>query len=583
MPSSKGKSRWWKRADAVFSRLAPTWRASPVRRLIQAAFLGLFGYLFFYVSWPYAQVFSSRVLSDKQWLPAELLLWMDPLVGLSTSIAARAVSLALVGAAAILLVCLFIPRAFCGYVCPLGTLIDLFDGLIFRPAGWLGSLLTTKTKPIRGRKVSLSQGAGGPLGQTPAARNPVFQPERGSGGGGWWVHLKYYVLAGVLTAAVFGVLLSGFVSAIAVLARGAAFTLGRLQLGWLRNWGQVKPLGWAEWLSIGLFALILLAGVFRRRFWCRYVCPSGAVFSLASVFRLTERKVRATCIDCGKCVEICPLDAIDGDYHTRTRDCTWCRTCGGVCPVGAITFVGRSGGEDLKARRQEADEGRHDSRRGFLLAAAGGAAAAMGIRQAMADGSRGSPLVRPPGSVPEPEFLDLCVRCGQCFQACPGPVLHPAGWEARLEALWTPVAVLTHAGCHQDCNFCTQVCPTGAIRPLTLDQKRKTSMGLAVIDRQTCLPHAGRQDCRRCVDECDAAGYRAIDVRRIELPLPDVPEGVFSEFELDQMRHIDAPFVNREACVGCGLCEYRCHAALVRQEGLLEKRAVRVVAENTDR
>ncbi len=49
------------------------------------------------------------------------------------------------------------------------------------------------------------------------------------------------------------------------------------------------------------------------------------------------------------------------------------------------------------------------------------------------------------------------------------------------------------------------------------------------------------------------------------------------------MSHIEAPFVVREACVGCGLCEYRCHAALVKQEKLLDRSAVRILAENADR
>ena len=100
-------------------------------------------------------------------------------------------------------------------------------------------------------------------------------------------------------------------------------------------------------------------------------------------------------------------------------------------------------------------------------------------------------LIRPPGSVPEPEFLALCVRCGHCYQACPGPVLRPAGFEAPIEALWTPVADMLHAGCHQDCNFCGQVCPTGAIRPLPIEEKRRTAMGLAVVRTDTCLAHVG--------------------------------------------------------------------------------------------
>jgi len=205
------------------------------------------------------------------------------------------------------------------------------------------------------------------------------------------------------------------------------------------------------------------------------------------------------------------------------------------------------------------------------------------IRRRPSAVSSDAQLVRPPGSVPEPVFLDLCVRCGQCFQACPGPVLQPAGWDAPLEALWTPVAVMTHAGCHQECNFCTQVCPTGAIRPLSLEEKKTTSMGLAVIDTKTCLPHTGQQDCRLCIDECDAAGYRAIELRRIKLPMDDIPEGIFSDMELEEMSRIEAPFINADACVGCGLCEYRCHAALVKQQKSLTHSAIRVVAENADR
>jgi len=143
--------------------------------------------------------------------------------------------------------------------------------------------------------------------------------------------------------------------------------------------------------------------------------------------------------------------------------------------------------------------------------------------------------------------------------------------------------VPAHAGCHQDCNFCTQVCPTGAIRPLSLEQKRRTHMGLAVIHARTCLPHAGRQDCQLCFEECEAAGYHAIEMRTIHLPVGDVPEGAFSQVELEDMGRILAPFVDPAACVGCGLCEYRCHSVNVRQRKLLDSSAVEVRPENQDR
>ncbi|MBN2133675.1 MAG: 4Fe-4S dicluster domain-containing protein [Sedimentisphaerales bacterium] len=173
-----------------------------------------------------------------------------------------------------------------------------------------------------------------------------------------------------------------------------------------------------------------------------------------------------------------------------------------------------------------------------------GMGAAMGMRVGLGDASAAKTrLLRPPGSVAESEFLDRCIRCGECFKVCPGPVLSPAGLEFGLEALWTPVVVPSHAGCHQDCNFCTQVCPTQAIRPLSLSEKRKTSIGLAVINPKTCLSRSGQHDCQLCFNECKAAGYNAIQMRRIELELGDIPEGVFSDAELEAMSSIEAPFV----------------------------------------
>jgi len=160
-------------------------------------------------------------------------------------------------------------------------------------------------------------------------------------------------------------------------------------------------------------------------------------------------------------------------------------------------------------------------------------------------------------------------------------VLHPAGQEFGWEALWSPVVVPSHAGCHQDCNFCTQVCPTQAIRPLSLAEKRKTAIGLAVINIKTCLAHTGKQECRLCFDECQAAGYRAIEMRPIELELDAIPEGMFSDVELEAMRSIEAPFVDTDACMGCGLCEYRCHTTYIKQQAVLVQSAIRIVSCNS--
>ncbi|MFI5381550.1 MAG: 4Fe-4S binding protein [Tepidisphaerales bacterium] len=585
-------------------RLGPTWRAAPLRRIVQTICLGVFLGLFFYVAWPYSDRFSARTIPDKQWLPLESFLWIDPLVGLSTAVAARAWNVALVGMAVILFVCVLWPRGFCGYVCPLGTMIDLFDWVVGKVRGGL--------QPNGGRVRPSYHLGGRPQSAAAASRNnhsgraearPSQAPAARTR---WWMNLKYYILAGVLVASAFGVLLSGYVSAIPVLTRGLMFSAGQLQLGLMKNWGQVAPLTPAVCVSLALFAAVFLLGLIHPRFWCRYVCPSGAMFSAFNLLRVGERKVESTCIECNKCVQACPFDAIREDFTTRELDCTFCQTCGGVCPTESIKFSwhGLPARDDgtvpptppsAEAGQPCAEPGpptsapaalsplppeRSMSRRRVVLSMIGGAAAAMCTRAA----SHAGPLpLRPPGSVDEQRFLDLCIRCGECFKVCPGPVLHPAGLAGGLEGLWTPIAVPTHAGCHQDCNFCTLVCPTHAIVPLTIAAKRKTAMGLAVFDPALCLPHRGERDCRLCYDECAAAGYHAIEMRKIALKTGDIPEGAVSDDEREEMSRINAPFIRADLCTGCGLCEYRCNGALVRQRPILPRRAVVVIAEDRRR
>jgi len=162
-------------------------------------------------------------------------------------------------------------------------------------------------------------------------------------------------------------------------------------------------------------------------------------------------------------------------------------------------------------------------------------------------------------------------------------VLHPAGLQAGLDSLWTPVAIPTWAGCHQDCNFCGQVCPTGAIQPLPIEEKRKTAMGLAVVDTTTCRPHAGIEDCRLCFDECEAAGYHAIEMRLIDLDVGDIPPGAMSPDDMEAAASIEAPFVKADACVSCGLCEYRCNAKWVLHRKVVDAPPIAVVAKHADR
>ena len=524
---------WSHGPGRILRVLGPTWSASPVRRLVQSVCLVTFLILFFYVCWPYGSRQYAEAFRAREIVDTELFLMLDPLVSLSTAIAAGMLVWSLPVAGVVIFACVLFPRAFCGYVCPLGTLFDVFDWLVGR-------------------------------------RTAFFRPGRE----GAWANTRYYLLAAVLVGAVFGVLLSGFVAAMPVLTRALLFVLAPVQTGLLKGWYLVPPGNIGNMVSIALIVLTFGLGFFERRFWCSYVCPTGALFSICNVFRLTERRVSGACVRCGQCAKACSFAAINHDFSTRFLNCTFCQTCGGVCPAGAIEFTSRWGHkadvQNVASISREAVFSRRGILAGLGSAAVAGAGASLAVGRTSAM-QGGDPPIRPPGSVPEDRFLQLCVRCGQCIKVCPNNVLQLAGFEHGCNSLWTPKVVADWSGCEPSCNNCGQVCPTGAVRALSLEEKRAARIGLAVVHQDSCPPYTGRGACQLCVDECRIAGYDAIEFVRVGSQVDNKGELIEGSGRL-------APVVREDKCVGCGLCQMRCHAINVKANGRLRHSAIQVVA-----
>ena len=264
------------------------------------------------------------------------------------------------------------------------------------------------------------------------------------------------------------------------------------------------------WLALVVLGVALVgANVWIPRFFCRVMCPLGAllgVFSRFAIFRI-NRDVHA-CTDCNLCLTRCE-GAADPQGVLRQSECFSCMNCIDDCPVDALSFA------FLPDRRHEVTGPEIPARRAAMAGLAGLLFYAMGRSSGASHKNFDKKVIRPPGSVEEDEFLERCIKCDQCINACPTNVLQPATYqEGGLESLWTPVMNFDIAHCQLKCNMCSEVCPTGAIRKITVEEKMGVGeyeeqgpivLGIAFFDQGRCLPHAMQIPCVVCEEVCPVA------------------------------------------------------------------------------
>ncbi len=534
-----------------------------VRRTTQVFLFGLF-VLFF---------FLTTANSQMMWgVPKNLFMTMDFLNTLKNGIAAHKFAVYAIGPGLfILLLTLWGGRIFCGWICPLGTAIDISDRLLYRK----GKLFYTKKRS-----------------DTRRYRN--------------WKYL--YLLIGV-GALVFGVDVLTFGDPISLITRTFTFcfyapvaylwngilsvagvahldrmvyNMGGNMDGWhmqtMRFWNGVPVL-------LMFIGIIALSG-YQERFWCRNLCPYGGLLALLSRVSWLRHYIKMDgCIHCKKCELQSRMGCYDNlDKNAKQEamhsisECIQCFRCETICPTDVIQIqakVPASIKEALGAARRgtaprpepqtEIDLGK---RRVVATVGAGllwgtaVKASASEYNGTMRRYIRNRRAMRPPGALPEDAFLGACTRCAECMKVCPTNALQPATFETGLQGLWTPVLVPSSGPCAEKCTSCGDVCPTGAIRPFTWQDKRyKLKMGLANVDRSTCVAYNGGRDCIVCAEVCPYSAVIFKDTFDDTLPkdasLPlDHKDETGKETNRGRMKRV--PTVDEVLCTGCGLCEYHC-------------------------
>ena len=314
---------------------------------------------------------------------------------------------------------------------------------------------------------------------------------------------------------------------------------------------------------------VLAMAIWRGRWFCRWVCPAGTIYSIpapSSIRRkvLTRRynafifwaiifsslagfsilffldplatfnRLTPFLKGAGTAASVIPgllvpLFLLIGMLQSMA----WCTH---LCPLGYLFEFTHS---VTRRPRRTFDSTRRSIVAGLLVGVPG----ALIIRNFAKTSFN---KILPPGAGDIKRFNAICTRCYACVNACPARIIQvsthvaspPHEWFSPEVKLFEDAKHPFHGFCPEFCRECSRVCPTGAIRQLSESEKRRTQIGIAVVNRSACLAWADDQYCMVCQEYCP---YVAIAIVEKENGIP-------------------CPVVKPDVRRGCGVCQTKCPA-----------------------
>ncbi len=438
----------------------------------------------------------------------------------------------------ILLLTVVFGRIYCSVICPMGVFQDVIIW-IRRQAG----LIIHRINGRRVKKYAAARKAGEEVGELSTIKREVkhfeYSRERR------WV--RYPVLA--LTVAAIAASVQVFVAMIAPYS--AYGRIVRSAAGLARGESLAPAL--LITAAVTLVAIVLCAWLWGRAY-CNTICPVGTVLGLFSRHSLLHIKIDADkCTACGRCSRGCKSSCIDMDAHKVDYSrCVDCFDCIRRCREGAVTYgfgqpkhKAAPAAEPAAGPSSEAPQA-DNGRRQFIMttAALTGAALSAKAQERHLDGglAKVTPKVSPErtghlvpfGAGSVDNFYSRCTACQLCVSNCPNHVLRAS---TDLEHLLQPEMGYEMGYCRPECTVCSEICPSGAIKPVTREQKLATHIGRATVNYELCVSALGQDNCGNCSRHCPTGAIRMVD---------------------DPVGGHRIPAVVEEICIGCGACEFLC-------------------------